>query len=58
MKNGTTLTQRLLDFRTADKGFAHVLGGQTDAVATQQAFYALVAAQRAEQGLPTLFSMA
>ena len=58
VKNGTTLTQRLLDFRTADKGFAHVLGGQTDAVATQQAFYALVAAQRAEQGLPTLFSMA
>ncbi len=49
-----TPLDRLLDYRTED-GFSHELGGDTNAMATEQGFYALVAAQRAMEKQPSLF---
>lgn len=57
VKNGNTLKDRLLDFLTEDNGFRHVPEGKTDLIATEQAFYALVALQRAEQGQCSLYDM-
>ena len=58
VKNGNTLVDRLLDFRLADGKFSHILDGKMDWVATQQAFYALVAFDRARQGETSLYCMA
>lgn len=58
VKNGNTLVDRLLDFRLADGKYSHLLNGKMDWVATQQAFYALVAWDRAQQGKPSLYRMA
>lgn len=59
VKNGRTLQDRLLDFQTDDHGFKHVLDEEeTNLIATEQAFYALVALERAEQGESSLYSMA
>ena len=57
VKNGRTLEDRLLDFRAEDGGFKHVLDGESDMIATEQAFYALVALDRAEQGMPSLYRL-
>lgn len=57
LRGSLTLQEQLLTFRTADGGFAHKHGGQADQMATEQAFYALVAARRAEQGKPSLYDM-
>ena len=57
VKNGNTLKDRLLDFLAEDNGFRHVPEGKTDLIATEQAFYALVALQRAEQGQTSLYDM-
>lgn len=57
VKNGHTLVDRLLDFRLKDNSFRHVMDGKTDWIATQQAFYALVAASRAQQGQTPLFDI-
>lgn len=58
VKNGNTLLDRLLDFQAEDHGFKHLPDSESDALATEQAFYALVALNRAEQGKPSLYSMA
>ena len=57
VKNSSTLTDALLQFRQNDGGFSHLLDGGTDLLATEQAFYALVAANRAAQNESSLYRM-
>ena len=57
VKNGKTLLDGLLQFRQADGGFSHLVDGETDLLATEQAFYALVAANRVAQGEASLYRM-
>ena len=57
VKNGKTLLDGLMQFRQADGGFSHLVGGETDLLATEQAFYALVAADRVEKGEASLYRM-
>lgn len=57
VKNGKTLLDALLQFQQADGGFSHLVGGETDLLATEQAFYALVAANRVAQGESSLYHM-
>ena len=57
IKNGNTLLDALLGFRQADGGFSHLMDGETDLLATEQAFYALVAANRIAQGESSLYRM-
>lgn len=57
VKNENTLEDCLLSFRLADGTFCHMAQGKTDWVATQQAFYALVAIDRLQQGKPSLYTM-
>lgn len=57
VKNGNTLKDRLLDFMEEDGSFRHLQDGDTDLIATEQAFYALVALERREQGKTTLYDM-
>jgi len=58
VKNGHSLEERLLEFMTDDFSFKHVLDGEGDMIATEQAFYALVELQRAEMGQPSLYHIA
>ena len=57
VKDGHTLEEAMLRFRTADGGFAHLADEEADLVATEQAFYALVAMERQAQGLSSLYTM-
>ena len=57
VKNGNTLLDGLLRFRQEDNGFSHLIDGETDLLATEQAFYALVAANRIAQGESSLYRM-
>ena len=57
VKNGNTLVDALLRFRQEDGGFSHQLEGDSDLLATEQAFYALVAADRAARGESSLYTM-
>lgn len=57
VKNGTTVLERLMDFRQKDGSFSHLVDGEADQMATEQAFYAMVAAWRAEQGMSSLYQM-
>lgn len=57
VKKGNTLKDRLLAYMAEDGGFRHVLDGDTDLMATEQAFYALVALDRMEQGRNSLYDM-
>lgn len=57
VKNGNTLLDALLQFQQADNGFSHLMDGETDLLATEQAFYALVAADRVAQGESSLYRM-
>ena len=57
VKSGNTLVSRLLEFRTEDGAFRHIQEGEEDIMATEQAFYALAAVSRAEQGKSTLYTM-
>ena len=57
VKNGNTLLDALMQFQQADGGFAHLMDGETDLLATEQAFYALVAANRIAQGESSLYRM-
>lgn len=52
-----TLVDRLLEYRKDDGSFSHTKEGQGDILATEQAFYALVAAVRASEGKPSLYTM-
>lgn len=55
VKNGNTLKDALLHFRTEDGGFSHLLDDVSDLLATEQAFYALVAIDRMKQGKTSLY---
>ena len=57
VKNGKTLLDGLMQFRQADGGFSHLVGDETDLLATEQAFYAMVAADRMEKGEASLYRM-
>lgn len=57
VKNGRTLEDRLLDFMVEGEGFRHLLEEEPNIIATEQAFYALVAIDRAEKGMPSLYSI-
>ena len=57
VKNGNTLLDALMQFQQEDGGFAHLMDGETDLLATEQAFYALVAANRVAQGESSLYLM-
>lgn len=57
VKNGNTLKDGLVQFRKEGGGFSHTLEDDADLLATEQAFYALVAIDRMEQGKTSLYSM-
>ena len=57
VKNGNSAMDGLLTYYTKGKGFSHLPGGGSDGMATEQAFYALVAAERAENGKSALYEM-
>ena len=57
VRDGRTLMDRLMDYRMADGGFCHLIGEETNQMATEQAFYAMVAAQRLEEGKTGLYDM-
>ena len=57
VKNGNTLLDALMQFQQEDGGFSHLIDGETDLLATEQAFYALVAANRVAQGESSLYLM-
>ena len=57
VKNGKNLEDSLLEFMIDGSGFEHILEGGADPMATEQAFYALVALNRSESGLESLYRM-
>lgn len=57
VKDGNTLVDALMQFRTEEGGFGHLLGTEADLLTTEQAFYALVALDRMEQGKTSLYRM-
>jgi hypothetical protein len=58
VKNGHSLVDNILSYRNSDGSFRHTHdGGGNNQMATEQAFYALVAAQRALDGLDSLYRM-
>ena len=57
VKNGQTLPHVLERFACEDGSYRHSLNGNSDEMATEQAFYALAAIHRAETGKTTLYDM-
>ncbi len=58
VKNGKTLTDNLLTFYLKGKGFLHTADGSgSNQMATEQGFYGLAAAYRAQQGQNSLYRM-
>jgi hypothetical protein len=58
VKNGQTLVDNILSFKNADGSFNHTGSGEgNNQMATEQALYGLVAAQRARDGKSSLYSM-
>lgn len=57
VKNGCTLTENLLHYQEADGSFRHTADRSGDLMATEQAFLALTAAQRAQSGKTDLYDM-
>ena len=59
VKNGNSLLDNLLTYRTRSGGFTHVLDGKSgdNQMSCEQGFYGLVAAWRAEQGMSSLYRM-
>ncbi|MEA4965722.1 MAG: prenyltransferase/squalene oxidase repeat-containing protein [Oscillospiraceae bacterium] len=55
VKNGHTILDKLLTYRQRNGSFAHQEGGDTDSLATLQAFEALTALCKQEAGGPGLF---
>ena len=55
--DGQTLPQVLERFACEDGSYRHSLNGNSDEMATEQAFYALAAIHRAETGKTTLYDM-
>ncbi len=57
VKDGNTLLDNLMTFYTRGRGFSHSNNGESNLMATEQALYALVAAQRAKAGKNSLYNM-
>jgi len=58
VKDGKTLVDNILSYKNSDGSFRHTVGGSgKDQMSTEQALYALVAAQRAAEGKPSLYRM-
>lgn len=57
VKQGASLLDNLLTYSVRGGGFRHTAGGQTDEMATEQALYALVSAQRSRDGRESLYRM-
>ena len=55
VKGGHSLKDHLLLFMTEEGAFSHTLEADADLMATEQAFYALTALERAEQGRSSLY---
>ncbi|MBR2949343.1 MAG: terpene cyclase/mutase family protein [Lachnospiraceae bacterium] len=57
VKKGNTLLDALAQFRLEDGSYSHLKGEESNLLATEQAFYALVSAERANQGEASLYRM-
>ncbi len=59
VKNGHTLLENLLTFRKSDGSFVHIADGSdgSNQMATEQGFYGIVSALRAENGQQSLYRM-
>ena len=57
IKNGKTPADNLLTYYKKGQGFRHTPAGDVNQMATEQAFYAIVAAIRAEEGKNSLYRM-
>lgn len=57
VKEGNSLLDNLLTYQLPDGSFAHVPGGESNLMATEQAACALVSAQRQLDGEPALYAM-
>lgn len=58
VKNGTTVLEALLSFQHPDGGFRHELDdAAANAMATEQAFYALAAVRRSRSGMCVLWDL-
>ncbi|MCL1855335.1 MAG: S-layer homology domain-containing protein [Clostridia bacterium] len=57
IKDGHTLLDALLSYYAEGGGFKHVMSGNVDAIANDQASYALVAYDRFVKGMNTLYDM-
>lgn len=58
VKNGKTVLDNLLSYSVPGKGFLHTLKGTgSSQMATEQCFYALIAAQRRAEGKTSLYNM-
>lgn len=55
-KNGKTVLDDILSYYTG-KGFKHIKSGEENHMATEQAFYSLVALERFMSGKPSLYTM-
>ena len=58
VKDGNTMLDNLMTFYLPGKGFLHTVNGSgSNQMATEQAFYGIVAAQRAAEGRSSLYRM-
>lgn len=58
VKNGNTMLDNLMTFYLKGQGFLHTANGSgSNQMASEQAFYGLIAAQRARQGKNSLYRM-
>lgn len=57
VKSGNSLVDCLMSFADGNGGFKHVMDGESNQLATEQAFYAMVSLYLAEQGMPSLYSI-
>lgn len=57
VKNEKSVLDALLTFANRDGSFRHTLDGESDLLATEQAFYAMVAVLRAQNGQDALYRM-
>jgi len=58
VKNGYTILDNLMSYNNEGSGFKHIADGNgSNLMATEQAFYGLVALKRAKDGKPGLYTM-
>lgn len=57
VKNGNSVLDNLLAFYKPNKGFSHTTDDEANQMSTEQCFYALAAASRAENGSKTLYDL-